>query len=266
MCCFSVATPVGWAARLRAPKVHVSSTSIFARTIAPGVQALAYGMTIAAKRDVAMILPLPVRAGSGPAAVRFINLSAHANMFRELDALFYGPMPARKGGFALPSLRQRLEVHAIGAFIASYVPTRGDFDRLDPRFRVPDILFDAVPDYSDYGFAVFQLAPGASTVHPMAFTFPTRDLERLFFPCVHIHDGRWRATAKFDHALYYQHPRVVTLGATNDGDRSSTVLPARDYATLVDAARPMLRRELRGALPNADVWIATGKPSSILET
>lgn len=234
--------------------------------IAPGVQALAYGMTIAATRDVAMILPLPVRAGGGPTAVRFISLSAHANMFRELDALFDAPMRARKGGFALPTLRQRLEVHAVGAFIASYVPTRGDFERLDPRFRLPEVLFDAVPEYSDYGFAVFQLAPGASKVHPMAFTFPTRDLERLYFPCVHVHDGRWHATARFDHALYYQHPRVVRLGATNHGDATSTVLPARDYATLVDAARPILRRALRGVQPNADVWIATGKPSSILET
>lgn len=266
MCCFSVATPAGWAARLWAPKVHVSSTSIFARVIAPGVQALAYGMTVVAKQDVAMILPLPVRAGSGPAAVRFINLSAHANMFRELAALFDESMPARKGGFALPSLRPRLDVHGIGSFIASYVPTRDDFDRLDPRFRLPEVLFDAAPEYNDYAFAVFQLAPGASTVHPMAFTFPTRDLERLYFPCVHVHDGRWHATARFDHALYYQHPRVVRLGTTNAGDSSSTVLPARDYATLVDAARPMLRRELRGVQPNADVWIKTERPSSILET
>jgi hypothetical protein len=235
---------------------------MFARMLAPGVQCLAYGMTIEAKRDVAMILPLPVRPGSGPAAVRFVDLGAHSNMFRELAALFDEPMPPR----AIAALRQSLEVHTVGSFIASYVPSRADFSRLDPRFRVPDVLFDAVPEYVDYGFAVFQLAPGATKVHPMAFTFPTRDIERLFFPCVHLHDGRWHATARFDHALYYQHPKAVVLGATNEGDAPSNVLPARDYAKLVDAAYPMLRRELRGREPNADVWIATGRPSSLLDT
>jgi hypothetical protein len=234
--------------------------------LAPGVQCLAYGMTMEATQDVAMILPLPVRPGSGPAAVRFIDLGAHSNMFRELAALFAEPMLARKGGFQMPALRQRLEVHEVGSFIASYVPTRADFNWLDPRFRVPGVLFDAVPEYADYGFAVFQLAPGATTVHPMAFSFPTREIERLFFPCVHLHDGRWHATATFDHTLYYQHPKAVVLGATNDGDASSTVLPARDYVKLVDAARPMLRRELRGRAPNADTWIATGRPSTLLET
>jgi hypothetical protein len=249
-----------------AKEVRVSSTSIFGRMVAPGVQGLAYGMTVEAKRDVAMILPLPVRPGGGPAAVRFVDLSAHGNMFRELAALFPEPAPLRKGGLSLPRLLPRLEVHAVGSFIASYVPTRADFERLDPRFRVPEVLFDAVPEYADYGFAVFQLAPGASTVHPMAFTFPTRELERLYFPCVHLHDGTWHPTAKFDHALYYQHPKVVALGATNDGDPCSTVLPARDYGRLVDAAHPILRREIRGTELNADVWIATGRPSTLLDT
>jgi hypothetical protein len=238
---------------------------MFARMIAPGVQGLAYSLTIAAKQDVAMILPLPVRPGSGPAAVRFVDLSAHANMFRELAALFPEP-PRLRGGFAVTALRQRLEVYTVGSFIASYVPTRADFSRLDPRFQVPDVLFRAVPEYGDYGFAVFQLAPGANTVHPMAFTFPTREVERLFFPCVHLHDGTWHMTAAFDHALYYQHPRIKILGATNEGDPCSTVLPARDYAKLVEPSVPMLRRELRGVEPNADVWIDTGKPSGLLET
>ncbi len=96
-------------------------------------------------------------------------------------------------------------------YVASFVPSVADFVRLDPRFRLPEVLFDAVPHYADYGFAVFQLAPGKVTVHPMALRFPTRDPDRLFFPTVHVHDGRFHAKAKFDHALYFQTPRCTTV-------------------------------------------------------
>jgi hypothetical protein len=66
MCCFSVAAPVGWVQRLFPPRVHVSKTNIFARMIEPGVQALAYGLDLAAKRD---------RAGH---FIDFDSLAAHA--------------------------------------------------------------------------------------------------------------------------------------------------------------------------------------------
>ena len=77
-----------------------------------------------------------------------------------------------------------------GIRIVAFDPRwRADFARLDERFRLPEVLFDAVPHYVDYGFAVFQLRPGNVTVHPMALTFPTRAPDRLFFPTVHVHDG-----------------------------------------------------------------------------
>ena len=263
MCCFSVASPVSIFARLFTPGVHVSRTNIFARMLEPGVQALAYGMDLKTRLEVAMVLPLPVAVGSGEDAVRFVDLSPHPRMFDELANLFdIGPAQSRaKGGLLQLAGAKQLLVHDIGAFVASYVPTRADFGRLDPRFRMPDVLFDAVPHYADYGFAVFQLKPGNVTVHPMAFAFPTRDRDKLYFPTVHVHDGRFRATAKFDHALYYQHPRCSELGKTVpisqfDGDAASWMRPARSYVDLVDPARPMVRRTLRARLANQDTWIA----------
>ena len=253
MCCFSVASPVGWYQRLFPPRVHVSKTNIFARMIAPGVQALAYGMDLDARREVAMVLPLPVARGSGEDAVRFVDLSAHARMFDELGALFHVVQPYRKGGGmrALGFSAPVLEVHEVGAFVASYVPTRADFGRLDPRFRLPEVLFGAVPAYAEYGFAVFQLVPGKHTVHPMALTFPTRAPERLFFPTVHVHDGRFHPTATFDHALYYQR-----AGGAADDDERAPLAPTKTYAELVATGTPMARRRLRARLPNADTWVA----------
>ncbi len=254
MCCFSVATPVGLIARLFARPVHVSRTSIFARMVQPGVQALAYSMDLASPREVAMVLPLPVIPGSGEDAVRFVDLSPHPRMFDELRELFEVPvMAARKGGFSLSlGEPQTLVVHEVGSFVASYVPTHADFSRLDPRFRVPEVLFEAMPEYADYGFAVFQLAAGRMTVHPMAFTFPTRTPDRLYFPTVHVHDGRFHSTAKFDHALYYQH-----RGGPAGTDQVSAMSPDKSYVDLVDLDRPMVRRTLRGRLPNVDTWVTS---------
>ncbi|HEY5937911.1 MAG TPA: hypothetical protein VIU61_24850, partial [Kofleriaceae bacterium] len=129
--------------------------------------------------------------------------------------------------------------------------------RLDPRFRVPEVLFEAVPEYADYGFAVFQLGAGKMTVHPMAFTFPTRSPDRLFFPTVHVHDGRFHSTAKFDHALYYQHPRSEHGKPLGD-DEVSWGTPEKSYVDLLEVDRPLVRRTLRARLPNVDTWIAAG--------
>jgi hypothetical protein len=259
VCCFSIAgAPVGLVASLFAARVHVSRTNIFARMLEPGVQGLAYGMDLKTRRELAMVLPLPVAPGRGDDAVRFIDLSATPRMFEDLAALFDLPLARKKGGFALPRFTaKRLVVHDVGAFVASYVPARADFARLDPRFRLPDAVFDAVPHYADHGFAVFQLKPGNVTVHPMAFAFPTRAPDRLFFPTVHVHDGRFHATAKFDHALYYQHPRAGDAGEGRAFERDTVgwTTPARDYAGLVDPDRAIVRRTVRARLPNADTWI-----------
>jgi hypothetical protein len=250
MCCFSVTRPLGLFAGLFAPRIHVSATSIFARMIEPGRQALAYGMNLDSAAEVAMVLPLPVVPGSGDDAARFISLEKHPRMFGELAELFV-PMAAQRKGGLIPSFaprRQKLAVHAVGSFVASYVPSRADFGRLDPRFRLPDLVFDAVPAYADHGFAVFQLAKGKHTIHPMALSFPTRAPAKLFFPTVHLHDGTWHRTAKFDHALYYQH-------AAAGDDVVALLSPDKTYEGLLDD-KPLVRRRLRKRLPNADTWIA----------
>src|SRR6476619_3769835 len=133
MCCFSIQTPKGLVQRLMQPRVHVSATNIFARMTAPGVQALAYSMNLDSAKDVAMILPLPVRPNSGEDAVRFIDLHAHPRMFEDLSSLFDGPVSrsAPKSRALMPAT---LKVHKVGSFIATYVPTRFDFDRVDQRF------------------------------------------------------------------------------------------------------------------------------------
>jgi hypothetical protein len=102
---------------------------------------------------------------------------------------------------------------------------------------------------------VFQLAPGKVTVHPMAFTFPTRAPERLFFPTVHVHDGRFHTTAKFDHALYYQREDGAPPGAAAGSDAISAMTVRDTFKELLLFGKPVCRRTLHARLANADTWI-----------
>jgi len=166
-------------------------------------------MTIATKRDVAMILPLPVPAGTAEDAVRFINLKEYPDLFQDLKLGF--PEPISRATAAKPAARPKAEaappplvVVEVGEFEASFVPTVKDFSRLDERFRLPDNTWEKLPDYKNYGFAVFKLKATATSIHPMAFEFPRADASKVFFPTVHIHDGTVHEQADFDHALYCQ--------------------------------------------------------------
>jgi len=200
----------------------VSGTNIFARSSnANGRQILVYSMNLASQIDLAMILPLPVPAGCPEDAVRFISLEDYSHFFQDMQAGFARlededfDLCLDDAAVAAPP---KLQVHEVGDFEASYVPTMDDWDRLDERFRIPPSIFDALPAYRDFGFAVFKLKvtgresesglfpekPATKTIHPMAFEFPRADPDRLFFPTVHVHDGQFHATAEFDHTLYCQ--------------------------------------------------------------
>jgi hypothetical protein len=196
MCCFS--TPV----------THVSGTQIFAR-LDGDTQFLVYQMMFEAQSDTAMILPLPVKLGSKESAVKFIDLKGFGEFFETLDAFFPKPAEADSLGakgieVAAPAAPPPLKVQAVGDFEASFVPSLADMDRLDPRFRISKETWLKIPEYKDYGFAVFKLKRGVTKPHAMAFSFPTRMPDQAFFPTVHIHDGEVHKLEHFDHTLLVQ--------------------------------------------------------------
>ncbi len=267
--------------------IHVvAGTQIFARSLEDGLQALVYQMKFAADEDLAMVLPLPVPPGSAEDAIEFVDLSGYDDLFDDLDRAFPEVVAlGRSTVFAQslsPKAEPRLEVHDVGDFEASFVPGREDFGRLDPRFRLPDDVLDALDRYADWGFAVFKLraAPApqrrgwwpfrrrshhASTrsVHPMAMRFPRRDPRRLFFPTVHVHDGTLPPTAPFDHAFYCQTSPLV--GRTSGWERSTklasaTVRVAKTQG-LIDGEQPLYKWGLFGERANVDTQLIT--PSGI---
>lgn len=266
MCCFS------------RPIEHVSGTRIFARVLEGAEQALVYQMTLAATEALAMVLPLPVPIGAGDDAVRFVDLEGYDTFFDDVGKAFPPPaaafgMPFSRSNF-MPQAK-KLEVHKVGKFEASFVPTVSDFDRLDARFRMPSGVFDNLPMYRDWGFAVFQLkdfggsglvdkvkqaftrSPSKTEkIHPMAFVFPRRDRDAIFFPTLHVHDGAVHETAHFDHVLFLQHhDDEVTLPGWWSG------LPARGLVDVVKAkglvsdSLRLRSRNLHGALKNEDTFV-----------
>lgn len=214
---------------------------------------LAYAMSFEADADLAMVLPLPTPAGAGEAALAFIDLSGYDTFFDDLLAGF--PVP-RSQGLSLSMGLGDLTVHRFGAFDASFVPTARDFARLDRRFQLPHAVLRERPAYGDWGFAVFKLHGDGELQdpHPMAFSFTRRDPARLFFPTLHVHDGKLAATAEFDHLLFAQF-----AGDAPDG-WISTQQPARGHVDiarargLVDGALEIAKHGLFGTQPNGDRW------------
>ncbi|HET7464126.1 MAG TPA: hypothetical protein VFJ82_22910 [Longimicrobium sp.] len=214
-------------------------------------------MRVDAPEPLAMILPIPVPSGSRENAVRFINLEAYPQFFADLRRGFPGPPLSRSARAWAAAGAAALEVVEVGSFIASFVPSVADFERVDKRFRLPAGVWDRLPGYADFGFAVFQLKPGDQKVHPMAFEFPRANPDQLFFPTVHIHDGEVHPFADFDHALFCQ---AAFHGASGWRRSRGTVgefvpNPARARGVL-DPTAPCYRLTLRGDLRNVDVVVA----------
>jgi hypothetical protein len=236
---------------------HVSATKIFAGSLVDGRQSLIYSMTVTNREPLAMVLPLPVPANGPEDAVEFVNLDGYADLFADLKKAF-PDRSIRPLGRSFGPPQNSLVVHEVGAFVASYVPHSRDFARLDPRFRLPANILGVLPHYEDWGFAVFQLAPGKQKqIHPMAMKFPRRMPGSLFFPLTHVHDGKLPAQAQFDHALYAQvSPLMATLLEWDSSqDVLGSFIDASRVHGLIDPAAPGSAKTIFGPANNHDWWL-----------
>jgi hypothetical protein len=251
MCCFSQ------------PVQSVSATKIFARSGEGELQFVVYSMSIMANQDLAMILPLPVKRGAGENAVQFISLKEYPNFFHDLESGFPIRQTDSEGGIAitkgLTPTAAPLHVFQVGNFEASFVPTVKDFSRLDARFRLPAGTWNKLPGYKDYGFAVFKLKKGEGPIHPMAFSFPRRHTDKLFFPTVHIHDGKVHAKAEFDHVLYcqpHEHQHLELLHWNESPRHARSFMKVDKAKGMIEPDQHCYKMQLMGELPNKDTFLA----------
>jgi len=90
--------------------------------------------------------------------VRFVDLEGYPRFFDDVRLAFpprLAMVGRSPGGSALGVQASTLEVHDVGEFEASFVPTQADFERLDARFRLDPAVWAQLPQYADWGFAVF---------------------------------------------------------------------------------------------------------------
>lgn len=225
---------------------QVANTRIFARAGGKGSQFLVYQMDYKADNDVAMILPLPTPPDASPDAVRFIDLSAYPQFFTDLAKGMPKPSGMEQPGDVPP---QKIPPQRVGSFEASFAPSRAALAQLDAPFRIDDAVWDELPEYHDFGFAVFKLRAAARTVHPIAFEFQTRTPNLLFFPTVHIRDGKVAANAYFDHDLYCQHH--VNWMRSYDNAQAFMNIALTQGAVAPDKRVEWL--SVRGMHPNSDI-------------
>ncbi len=86
----------------------------------------------------------------------------------------------------------------------------------------------------------------------MAFSFPTRDAKKNFFPTVHVHDGKVHPEAKFDHKLYCQ--AAIPLKWEESLELTSGNVELEKAQGIFVANEKCYRQALRGIGKNADVY------------
>lgn len=245
MCCFSGKVDL------------VADTNIFARASKDGRQFLVYSMKFKSDADLAMILPIPTPKDSAEDAVKFINLEKYDAFFDDMNKGFPKPETDNRGPGQLGD--KKLPIVEVGKFVASFVPTLKDFDRLDKQFKLPAAAWDKLPQYKEFGFAVFKLKKpekDEQKVHPMAFEFPRDDKKILFFPTVHIHDGSVPEKAKFDHFLFCQVGESPSpSGWEESPGLADTIVKVKQTEGIVSGTGHIYRKVMKGTFENKDVGV-----------
>lgn len=270
----------------------VEGTKIFARRSSESKQLLVYSMAYEANQDMAMILPLPVGSHDEDETIHFMALDSYPNFFDDMLTGFPELMPELSRSFSGErgrSASKPLKVYEVGDYNASFIPSLEDFDRLDSKFKLSKQVWDCLPQYKDYGFAVFKLKlsnrnqqqymsatednpyadrwsklPTHSPIkrpHPMAFEFVTCLPDKLFFPTIHIHDGEFHEVADFDHHLYYQggefSNEVACTKAVRSQEIASSFIDLKKTMGIIDGSQRCHAMVMFGRFPNQDTVLAT---------
>lgn len=234
----------------------VNDTNIFARGSKDGKQFLVYSMKYRAKDDLAMVLPIPTDPNAGEKAVRFINLEKYEDFFVDMHKGFPPPKEEHADTRGKSKSDGKLEVFEVGSFVASFVPTVKDFSRLDEQFRLPAEAWDKLPEYKEFGFAVFKLKKGSQKVHPMAFEFVRANPNRLFFPTVHIHDGTVQPRARFHHVLFCQGSGNEELVQWTESVQPAGMFVKADRSKgIIDPDAHVYRKVIVGIQQNKDILV-----------
>lgn len=154
----------------------------------------------------AMILPVP-----HPSTIKLHDLSYYKDIFEDCGKSFpskdYGTLSAN---FALDSSRnssdQILEVHHVGSYEVSIVPTYDDFHRLNRHhFQLNTLVGSLLKKYYniEFGYLVCKLKTGeGNQYHPLAYSHKIYRNNQMFVPTRHHHSTHEEKMSHYDHNIY----------------------------------------------------------------
>jgi len=249
----------------------VSDTSIFLSSLSNQRHATVYQTKVSMSDVNAMILPVPGES------IQFVSMEKYPEFFEDMAKLW--PKEVRRSRSVAKSMT--LAVERVGDYLASVVPSIADFDKLDPLFKLPEMVWEQLPDYTGFSFVVFKLVPRENDLHlsnkfhPMAYTYMPHDPFKFFFPTVHVHDGKVDDLDDYDHTLYFQMNQHFN-SVPRDWEMSSRSVPSAVIdvnktilmpgVTLVDRLAPICRKEVKGNITNQDYRIESSSEGGVYET
>ncbi|HZQ06560.1 MAG TPA: hypothetical protein VFD70_08265 [Anaerolineae bacterium] len=222
---------------------RVANTRIFARPTGQATQYLVYQIEYESQNDLALIIPIPTPPGTASDAVRFIDLSGYPVFFANLASGF----PVARGGVVNASAHTPAQ--QVGSFGASFLPSLADFSQLDTRYRISDEMWKQLPEYNDYGFAVFILRADAQMTHPIALEFPVRNPNLLYFPTVNLHASTFEQDSYFDHDLFCQ----AHVDWLRSYDVAQSFMDIDRAQGILDPNQRVERFTVLGLHPNSDI-------------
>lgn len=232
---------------------RTANTRIFARTTNDNKQYLALQLDYAADSDVALIVPLPTPPDTAPDAVRFIDLAHYPEFFVDLANGFpiarSVPTPGSvEDGAYVPLPRTTHDE-------ISFIPSRAGLANLAEAYRIPDAALAELPEYHDYGFAVFKLHPDAQSMPPIAVEFPTRSAQLLYFPTLSIKEGKVDTDTYFDIDLFAQ----AKAGWMRSYDAARSFMDIERAGSVIDPNLRVERFTVLGMHPNSDIVLDLSK-------
>lgn len=189
------------------PVKSFSAVKMFARDGEGGRQYLIFGAEVDAGEKAVAVLPLPVAPRTTEEDVRFFDFEAYPNFFLDLDTGFPGGIaePRPPGSAQQQAGQPQPDPPPVATMKRRYFPDRAAWAESEEFAFESNGMFDAGKQYADYGFVVCLIPAGRQRLTPLAFDFPRKKPNGLFFPLAA--EGKQGASAQ----LYAQPSPGSTL-------------------------------------------------------
>ncbi len=223
--------------------IQAANTRIFARPTPDGHEFLAYQFDYDADGPIALIIPLPTPTDSSDDSVRFIDLSGYPEFFADMEKGF----PYARG----VAMTRKMTKPKENAYQATFLPTLQDLASIEEDLRIPETVWQQLPEYNEFGFAVIKLSPDVHPFYPLALEFPMRNPNLLYFPTFHIRAGQAPEEAVFDHDLFCQ----ARAGWLRTYDVASSFMDIERAQGVIDPGERVSRMTVQGMHPNSDILV-----------